>query len=68
MRRVVTTANVEESQRFAFWTDLACDTYVQLKCDAPARERAIDGEIIADRLATLGLSRVTAAAENVRLP
>jgi hypothetical protein len=66
MQRVVTTASVEPTQRIAFWTDLVCDTYVQLECDAPAGERAIDGEIVADRLATLELSRVTATAQTVR--
>jgi len=45
MQRVVTTASVEPTQRVAFWTDLVCDTYVQLECDAPAGARAIDGEI-----------------------
>jgi len=40
MQRVVTTASVEPTQRIAFWTDLVCDTYVQLECDAPAGERA----------------------------
>jgi AraC-like DNA-binding protein len=66
MQRVVTTASVEPTQRIAFWTDLVCDTYVQLECDAPAGQRAIDGEIVADRLATLELSRVTATAQTVR--
>ena len=66
MQRVVTTASVEPTQRIAFWTDLVCDTYVQLECDAPAGQGAIDGEIVADRLATLELSRVTATAQTVR--
>jgi AraC-like DNA-binding protein len=66
MHRVVSTASVDESQRMAFWTDLVCDTYVQLECDASAGASVIDGEIVADRLATLQLSRVTATAQTVR--
>ena len=33
-------------QRLAFWTDMVCDIYVQLDCDAAGRRRAaIEGEI-----------------------
>jgi len=66
MSRILSTTSVDAPQRVAFWTDLVCDTYVQLECDAPAGAAAIDGEIVADRLATLELSRVTASAQQVR--
>jgi AraC-like DNA-binding protein len=66
MSRTLSTAAVAERQRTAFWTDLVCDTYVQLECDPNAGHEAIDGEIVADELATLQLSRVTATAQLVR--
>ena len=63
MPRLLSTADVEARHRLAYWTDMICDTYVQLECDA---EGAIEGEIRADRLATLDLSRVTSTAQHVR--
>ncbi|MBS0447712.1 MAG: helix-turn-helix domain-containing protein [Proteobacteria bacterium] len=66
MARVLSTASVEASQRVAYWTDLVCDTFVQLECDACGDADSIDGEIVADRLATLELTRVTATGQTVR--
>lgn len=66
MAHVVSTARVDASQRVAYWTDLVCDTYVQLECDAYERGADIEGEIAADSLATLRLSRVTATGQVVR--
>jgi AraC-like DNA-binding protein len=66
MPHMLSTADVEPRQRVAFWTDLVCDTYVQLECDAFAGAASIDGEIVSDRLATLSLSTVTATAQQVR--
>ncbi len=66
MSRTISTHAVETSRRLAFWTDMVCDTYVQLRCDAPAGADGIDGEIVADELATLQLSRVTATAQLVK--
>jgi AraC-like DNA-binding protein len=66
MAHVVSTAQVDASQRVAYWTDLVCDTYVQLECDAYPGGEGIDGEIAADSLATLQLSRVTATGQVVR--
>lgn len=66
MSRTLSTASVSAPQRVAYWTDLVCDTYVQLQCDAPPGAEGIDGEIVADELATLQLSRVTASAQVVR--
>lgn len=65
MSNVVTTAGVEPGHRLAYWIDLICDTYVQLECDAPP-DAGIQGEIVAHRLSTLELSRVTASAQTVR--
>ena len=66
MPRLVTTADVEARHRVAYWTDLVCDAYVQLECDAAAGAAVIDGEIASERLATLELSRVTSTAQRVR--
>lgn len=66
MTRLLSTASVEPGQRLAYWTDMVCQTYVQLDCDPGAGERSIEGEIASDRVATLGLSRVTSAAQRVR--
>ena len=36
MSRTISTESVAARQRTAFWTDLVCDTYVQLECDPSA--------------------------------
>jgi AraC-like DNA-binding protein len=66
MSSLLTTRDVAPSRRLAFWTDLVCQTYVQLQCEAPAGCDVIDGEIVSDELASLQLSRVTATAQFVR--
>jgi hypothetical protein len=66
MREIVSTDCVEPNQRLAFWTDLVCNTYVQLDCDAASGSSMIEGNIGADQLATLQLSRVTATPQIVR--
>lgn len=66
MPRLLTTASVDPRQRAAYWTDLVCDAYVQLECDPNAGAESISGEIVADRFATLDLSRVTSTAQVVR--
>ncbi|HSW08566.1 helix-turn-helix domain-containing protein [Aquabacterium sp.] len=66
MHQTVSTDRVEPSQRLAFWTDMVCNTYVQLDCDAAAGAATIDGDIASDTLATLQLSTVTASPQIVR--
>ncbi len=66
MHSIVSTDAVEPSQRLAFWTDLVCDTYVQLDCDAAGGAATIEGDIRADEFATLQLSQVTATPQIVR--
>jgi len=66
MSTVLSTTHVAPRDRLAFWTDMVCDTYVQLDCDTPDGVEGVDGEIVADTLATLQLSRVTATAQRVR--
>lgn len=62
------TDTVPSRERLAYWIDAVCDTYVQLDCDAlgeAGARGALDGEIVSDKLAPLGLSRVTATAQKV---
>lgn len=66
MGRIASTASVDPSQRLAYWTDLVCDTYVQLDCDAAAGRSSIDGEIHADVLGSLQLSTVRSTPQIVR--
>jgi AraC-like DNA-binding protein len=66
MQQSVSTACVSPSQRLAYWTDMVCSTYVQLDCDATSGATTIEGEITADELATLQLSRVTSTPQIVR--
>jgi AraC-like DNA-binding protein len=66
MHHSVSTHGVEPRQRLAFWTDMVCNTYVQLDCDAAAGSTTIEGDIRADALATLQLSTVTATPQVVR--
>ena len=49
MTRVLSTASVEPGRRLAYWTEMVCETYVQLDCDPSAGEGSIDGEIAAIR-------------------
>lgn len=66
MQKLWSTDAVGTRDRLAYWVEAVCDTYVQLDCDADERERPFHGSIEAEQLATLGLSRVTAAAQLVR--
>ena len=66
MSRLLSTTQVDPSDRLSYWIDAVCDTYVQLDCDAPVDGGSIDGEIRLDTLSTLELSRVTASAQHVK--
>jgi len=65
MSRDASTADVEPRHRLAYWTDMVCDTYVQLECIPLGKARVIEGEISARRLATLDFTRVNATAQRV---
>jgi AraC-like DNA-binding protein len=66
MHKLWSTDAVEARDRLAYWVEAVCDTYVQLDCDAQHRDAPFHGTIEADRLATLGLSRVTSSPQWVR--
>jgi AraC-like DNA-binding protein len=66
MHRLWSTDIVEARDRLSYWIEAVCNTYVQLECDTPQRDRVFNGTIEANRLATLGLSRVTSSPQWVR--
>ena len=66
MSQTLSTRGVKPARRLAWWTEMVCETYVQLDCDAARPGESIDGEIRAHRLATLDFSRVTSTAQRVR--
>lgn len=66
MHRMWSTDIVEARDRLSYWIEAVCNTYVQLECDTPQRDRVFNGTIEANRLATLGLSRVTSSPQWVR--
>ena len=66
MHRMWSTDVVEARDRLSYWIEAVCNTYVQLECDTPQRDRVFNGTIEANRLATLGLSRVTSSPQWVR--
>lgn len=65
MLHELSTADVAPRHRLAYWSDMVCDTYVQLDCEAPAGAATIEGSIESARLAALSLSQVTATAQQV---
>ena len=65
MGRLVTTSSVPPGERLAYWTDMICDVYVQLACDAE-RHDDFSGSIQSHSLAHLELSVVESGAQRVR--
>ena len=65
MLQILSTDAVAPRERLALWTDLICDVYVQLDCDALVAPDAFQGDIRKDRLATLDLSQVTSCPQDV---
>lgn len=66
MHKLWSTDAVEARDRLSYWVEAVCDTYVQLDCETPQRDRSFRGTIEANQLATLGLSRVTSSPQSVR--
>jgi AraC-like DNA-binding protein len=64
MTQMLTTQAVSPHDRLAYWTDLLCNVYVQLDCDAPRDDR-FDGTIRRDRVASLDLSVVDSGPQRV---
>jgi AraC-like DNA-binding protein len=66
MQRLWSTDEVDERERLSYWVEAVCNTYVQLDCDTAEINGGFYGHIEVDQLATLGISRVTAASQSVR--
>lgn len=62
---VYDTSTVAIRDRFAFWRDAVCDSYVQLGCETDDTV-AFDGRIEIDRHALLSISKVGGKAHAVR--
>jgi AraC-like DNA-binding protein len=65
LRSRMATVEVPENQRFEYWLDMICSTYVQLECDRP-QERALFGEIEFSRIGGLDLTELRANVSRVR--
>ncbi len=65
LRNRMATIEVPEDQRFEYWLDMICSTYVQLECDRP-QERALFGEIEFARIGGLDLTELRANVSRVR--
>ena len=63
--RRLTTSDVAEGERFAFWVDMIRATYVWLEAERPD-DRPTFGEIESSRLGTLDLTQVRANVPVVR--
>lgn len=61
----LSTDSVEPGQRLAYWTDMVCNTYVQLDCDVNAGANSIDGRIVASQVSSLQLSCVESTPQIV---
>ena len=64
MNQVLSTDAVPLQQRLEYWTDMICNVYVQLACDA-VPTRNFKGDIRNHRLPNLDLSVVRSAAQKV---
>jgi len=65
MGTLVSTSIVEQKDRFSYWREAVCDTYVQLdcNCDNPAQ---FGGEILLNRMSRLSTSFVSGSQQLVR--
>lgn len=64
MSETLSTDTLPADQRLPFWTDLICQTYVQLECEVPNR-LDFSGSIVSHRLPGLDLSVVSSRAQRV---
>ena len=64
-RSRMSTASIPQGERFEYWLDMICSTYVQLECDRVA-ERDMFGEIEFSRIGGLDLTELRSNVERVR--
>lgn len=65
METLLSTRSVGEKERFAFWREAVCHSYVQLDCACDDPDR-FDGEIVLNRLSRLSTSFVRGSQQQVR--
>ncbi|MEN3293415.1 MAG: hypothetical protein V7642_2668 [Burkholderiales bacterium] len=65
MIKELTTESVPIRERLAYWTDIACDVYVQLDCDAPSAEE-FSGRLYHDTLGLMDVTRIACTPHSVR--
>ena len=59
------TENIQPNDRFAYWQEAVCETYVRLGCESALR-RDFNGSIEISRHSKLSLSRVHGSAHSVK--
>jgi AraC-like DNA-binding protein len=62
----LSTAAVPERDRYAYWIDMICSTYVQLECDRPSNDAEFFGDISFDRIGVLDLTYLRSNAHKIR--
>lgn len=65
MASLLSTCNVEEKDRFAYWREAVCESYVMLDCQCD-RPETFQGEILLNRMSRLSTSFVTGSQQLVR--
>ncbi len=64
MASLLSTDSVRQSDRFAYWREAVCDSYVMLDCQSPNPEH-FNGEILLNRMSRLSTSFVTGSKQLV---
>ena len=59
-----TTGAVRESERFDYWREVVCETFVELD-PRPLHQRRFFGEVEASRVGDFGIARISASAQKV---
>lgn len=65
MAELLTTRSVRQDDRFAFWREAICDSYVLLDCDSEL-PKEFNGEILLNRLPNLAASFVSGSQQVVK--
>jgi len=65
MVTLVSTNDVRQKDRFSYWREAVCDTYVQLDCHSKNPEQ-FGGEILLNRMSRLSTSFVSGSQQLVR--
>ncbi|MEM7068627.1 MAG: helix-turn-helix domain-containing protein [Pseudomonadota bacterium] len=64
MAELLSTSSVKPHERFAFWREAVCDTYVQLGCESDATNH-FSGQILINHLPTVSTSFVAGSRQTV---